>query len=66
MKCVSVVFGQFVCIIHKQRVNALTVISSGSYESDCVDNCRKLVVVVASAVKKFSTFMSRVFRADTD
>ena len=52
MKCVSVVFGQFLCIIHIQRVNnALTVISSGSYESDCVDNCRKLVVVVASAVK---------------
>ena len=31
----------------------LRVISSGSYESDCVDNCHKLVMVVANAIKIF-------------
>ena len=43
-----------ICMYCSQNNMLITVISSGSYESDCgVDNCRKLVVVVANAVKLF-------------
>ena len=50
-----------ICMYCSQNNVLITVISSGSYQSDCVltTGCRKCRKNI------FSTFMSRVFRADS-